>query len=311
MFEYREYIYAVYKEKSFSKAAEKLFISQSTLSLMIKKAEKRLGAPLFDRKSNPLQMTPLGVEYIHAIEEIYRLEGSINQFLNDEQGLQKWSLTIGGHNFGMNYFIPRKIIGFHRLYPNITLKIVEMNTINGKHALDSGLLDFIITNRQYDSKKYIQRICDRESLVLVVPKLFLLNNVLSDKALLPSELGDGIWSVPDYKVVDLCEFKELPFILLSDSNYLRECTNLLFQESQYTPAIVFEMEQSSVSYNFAKMGVGATILSNRLVENDDMADSVCFYKIKSSYVDRNTYIIYKKGRYLTFAMKKFLEIILE
>ncbi|MCD7953537.1 MAG: LysR family transcriptional regulator [Synergistaceae bacterium] len=43
MFEYKEYIYAVYKHKSFSKAADSLFISQSTLSLMVKKAERLLG----------------------------------------------------------------------------------------------------------------------------------------------------------------------------------------------------------------------------------------------------------------------------
>lgn len=310
MFEYRKYVYAVYKAQSFSKAAENLFVSQSTLSLMVKKAEKALGAPLFNRKSNPLSLTPLGVEYIHAVEQIHRLEGEIDQFINDEQNLQRGTLTIGGHNFGLNYFLPQKIAKYHQLYPNVNLRIIEMNTVHGKHGLDEGELDFVITNRKYDTKTYVQKTCDRENLVLVVPKRFAVNDKLADEALRHNELGDAIFELPHDRAVNLCMFQDIPFILLSSSNYLRECTNMLFYECKCMPSIIFEMEQSSVSYNFAKMGIGATILSNRLVENDSDNDSVCIYKIKSEYVTRDTYISYKKGSYFTFAMQKFLEMIL-
>lgn len=310
MFEYKEYIYAVYKHKSFSKAADSLFISQSTLSLMVKKAERLLGASIFNRKTSPLSLTPFGIEYINAIEQIHRLEGEIDQFLDDEQALRKGSLSIGGHNFGMNYLVPQKIAEFHNLYPNINLKIIEMNTVHSKHCLDAGELDLVITNRNYDPQKYEQKICYRESLVLVVPASFPINRSLTRKQLKPSELGDSIFNVPEARTAALDEFRDVPFILLSSTNYLRECTNLLFHESNFTPEIVFEMEQSSVSYNFAKMGVGATILSNRLVEHDIMDGSVCIYKIKSDHVDRDTYISYRKGCYFTFAMRKFMEIIL-
>lgn len=311
VFEYREYVYAVHKEKSFTKAADKLFISQSTLSLMVKKEEERLGAPLFNRKSNPLSLTPLGVEYIHAVEQIRRLECGIGQFLNDAQSLQNGTLAIGGHNFGVDYAVPRKIAEFHKLYPNISLSIVEMNTLHNKYGLDSGELDFVITNRRYDSHIYEQKVCDRESLILAVPSSFEINESLCSKRLRNGELGDGIFGVGDDKQVLLSEFKEIPFILLSNANYLRECVNLLFHESKFSPVVSLEMEQSSVSYNFTKMGVGATILSNRLVEHDDAAGGVCFYKIKSDYVVRNTYISYRRGAYFTFAMKKFMEMMLD
>ena len=185
-----------------------------------------------------------------------------------------------------------------------------MNTVHSKHCLDAGELDLVITNRNYDPQKYEQKICYRESLVLVVPASFPINRSLTRKQLKPSELGDSIFNVPEARTAALDEFRDVPFILLSSTNYLRECTNLLFHESNFTPEIVFEMEQSSVSYNFAKMGVGATILSNRLVEHDIMDGSVCIYKIKSDHVDRDTYISYRKGCYFTFAMRKFMEIIL-
>ena len=49
MFSHREIIYTIYKEQSFSKAAQKLFMAQPSLSLLVKKLETQLGIPLFDR----------------------------------------------------------------------------------------------------------------------------------------------------------------------------------------------------------------------------------------------------------------------
>ena len=51
MFREMRYVYEVYRERSFSRAAQKLYISQPSLSLMIKKAEERVGSPLFDRST--------------------------------------------------------------------------------------------------------------------------------------------------------------------------------------------------------------------------------------------------------------------
>lgn len=58
-----KYVYEVYKEKSFSKAAKKLFISQPALSNMVRKAEKEMGAPIFDRSTIPLTVTKEGAYY--------------------------------------------------------------------------------------------------------------------------------------------------------------------------------------------------------------------------------------------------------
>ena len=59
MFQGMEYIYTVYKEKSFSKAAKKLFISQPSLSATVKRIEKKIGAPVFDRSTKPVSYTHL------------------------------------------------------------------------------------------------------------------------------------------------------------------------------------------------------------------------------------------------------------
>ena len=62
-----KYVYAVYQEKSFSKAARKMFVSQPALSNMVKKAEAEIGRPIFDRSTIPLTVTKEGMYYIRSI----------------------------------------------------------------------------------------------------------------------------------------------------------------------------------------------------------------------------------------------------
>ena len=60
MFTWKKYVYEVYKERSFTKAAQNLYISQPSLSARIKKIEEIIGEPLFDRSTTPLQLTEPG-----------------------------------------------------------------------------------------------------------------------------------------------------------------------------------------------------------------------------------------------------------
>ena len=82
MFQGMHYVYEVYKEMSFSKAARNLFISQPSLSAAVKKAEKQIGFPIFDRSSNHIQLTELGKEYIRSIEIIMDVETGFQNYID-------------------------------------------------------------------------------------------------------------------------------------------------------------------------------------------------------------------------------------
>ena len=74
MFQGMEYVYEVYKEKSFSKAAQNLFISQPSLSANVKRIEKKVGYPIFDRSTKPLGLTECGEKYIQCVEKMHAAE---------------------------------------------------------------------------------------------------------------------------------------------------------------------------------------------------------------------------------------------
>ena len=80
-----KYIYTVYRLKSFSLAAEELFISQPSLSRAIKKAEVGLGAPIFNRKTLPISLTAEGKIYIEAIEKMLQIEKNATERVNDSK----------------------------------------------------------------------------------------------------------------------------------------------------------------------------------------------------------------------------------
>ena len=77
-----KYVYAVYQERSFSKAAKKLYISQPALSNMVRKAEKKIGAAIFDRSTIPLTVTKEGAHYIKAIEEIMFIQRNMKAYFD-------------------------------------------------------------------------------------------------------------------------------------------------------------------------------------------------------------------------------------
>ena len=88
MFQGMNYVYEVYKEMSFSRAAKNLYISQPSLSAAVKKAETQIGFPVFDRSSNPIRLTELGREYIRSIESIMEVEQGFENYVRDMQELK-------------------------------------------------------------------------------------------------------------------------------------------------------------------------------------------------------------------------------
>ena len=78
-----QYIYQVYQDGSFTKAAEKLYLTQPALSMAVRQEEKSIGAALFDRGRRPLTLTPAGDAYIRAVERMKYLEADLSRELED------------------------------------------------------------------------------------------------------------------------------------------------------------------------------------------------------------------------------------
>lgn len=309
MFHYMEYIYCVYLESSFSKAAERIHISQPSLSAAIKKAETEIGMPIFNRKTNPISLTDFGVEYIHSIEQVQEMQERLQSIANEIREVRRGRLSVGASNLSITSFISKALGQYKKEYPSIELQLFDTSTSHSLELLSNGKVDIVFTNRPVDTQKYERVPCYAENLIVAVSKSIELPDELGSKQLTERELQGELFSVPKERCVTLREFANIPFILLEPNNYLRFCTDSLFQESGVEPKIVLETGGSSTSLNFANLGVGATICSNWLVAGGGKGYDLSCFKIAGELARRNVYICYRRGEALTYAAEAFIRIL--
>ena len=119
------YIRTIYEMGSISRAAEKLYISQPSLSQLLKSVEKKVGAPLFDRSLKPLRPTTIGQKYLETAQQIMELDTEFRRYVEDELGCAQGNLVVGSSPFRSTYFLAAFLPKFQAEYPGIRLHLAE------------------------------------------------------------------------------------------------------------------------------------------------------------------------------------------
>ena len=134
------YFVAVAEEKSFNKAAERLFISQPPLSRQIKQLEEEIGVTLIDRDNRPLKLTEAGdFFYDHALQIIKKSDDL--RAMTFRKGNFDNSLSIGFVSSILYGILPKVIARFREVYPNIEIKLYELNSWQQTQSLVEGKID--------------------------------------------------------------------------------------------------------------------------------------------------------------------------
>ena len=135
-----DYFITVARERSFSRAAERLHITQQTLSAHIAGLEKELGTKLLVR-SIPLELTYAGEVFLEYAVDLQRKLGSMEREFQDLTGNQRGLLRIGVATIRGRIVMPSILTRFRARYPKIAIRLVEDE--NGK------LLEYL-ENREID-----------------------------------------------------------------------------------------------------------------------------------------------------------------
>jgi len=137
-----QYAIAVSKYKSFNKAAEYCQISQSTLSMQIKKLEQSLGTRIFDRSKNPIELTQVGEHIINQAKLGLSELDRINDIVASQKSVLPDTIKIGIIPTLSPYLIPLFLMTFVKKYPKIKVSISELQTDEIVDRLCSNKLDF-------------------------------------------------------------------------------------------------------------------------------------------------------------------------
>lgn len=308
MFKGKKYVYEVYREKSFSKAAQNLYISQPSLSARIKQIEEQIGEPLFDRSTSPLQLTEIGKVYIDAAEEIFQIEQRVENYINNLTTLKTGRLSIGASNLFAAYVVPQLLTQFKQKFPDIHIQITEGNTSQLEAMLGNNSLDFVIDNYRYDNTLYNKQLYCRENILLAVPKHFSVHDGLTEYQLSHDNVKNKSYLNPSSPAVPLSAFSGLPFIMLMPGNDTRLRGDRLCRDAGFHPNIILEFNQQSTAYMAASTQLGATFISDILVSQLPSFENLVYYKLAGENARRDVYFYYKNHKYKTRVMEEFLSM---
>ena len=311
MFVWKKYVYEVYKERSFTKAAQNLYISQPSLSARIKKMEVIIGEPLFDRSTTPLQLREVGKVYIEAAEEITQIEQRVENYINDLAGLKTGNLAVGASTLFAAYVVPSLITQFNQKFPDVHIQLIEGNTAELEEMLGSNALDFVIDNYHYDSILYNKELYCEENILLAVPKHFSVNEELKEYQLSYENIKSKKYLSRKYPAVPLGRFADLPFIMLTQGNDTRTRGDRLCRNVGFKPNIVLEFNQQSTAYMASSTQLGATFISDILVSQLPTFENLVYYKLDGEEAKRKVFFYYKTHKYKTRVMEEFVRMMHE
>lgn len=311
MFTWKKYVMEINKERSFSKAAQNLFISQPSLSARIKKIEEQMGVPLFDRSTSPLKLTESGKVYIEAAEEIARIEQRVEDYINNLNTLKTGHLSLGASNLFAAYVLPSLITSFKERYPDIDIQITEGNTTELEKLLNNNSLDLVIDNYHYDSISYQRELYCIEHILLAVPRHFKVNQKLENYQLRYEDIKSGNYLEEGYEAVPLKAFAQTPFIMLAPGNDTRIRGDKMCRQAKFNAQIILELHQQSTAYMAASTRLGATFISDILVRQLPSFENLVYYKLPNRESGRKVFFYYKNHKYKTKVMEEFISLMHE
>ncbi len=287
----REYIYAVYQEGSFSKAAAKLFVSQPALSTTIKKTEDTLGTAIFNRNTSPITLTEAGRYYISCIEQVMEIEAKMESYFNNEESQR---IIIGSSAFFCAHILPELREKFLKKYPQYKVELVEADAPTLKKSLKEGSIDFMLEVEQLDGKSYHSLVLYQEHLLLLVPKSYAINQNLAEYRLNLDDIKNNIQLVGNIPSVSIYHFRNEKFLFLKQGNDCHDRGLQICNNAEFHPSIAMYLDQMLTAYYVAASGKGVTFVRSYIADYAEPTDKLYFYKINDAKTIRNVYLHTKK-----------------
>ena len=290
-----QYVLTVLKEGSFTNAAKKLYVSQPSLSQIIKTAESNLGTPIFDRSTDPITLTPAGQLYVEAARQVTtistNLRKQVEELSKEEFGTIRLGISV---QRGME-LLPELYPRFKKRFPHVGLELHEQGSATMEKSVLEGEVGIALLTTFPRHEELVYDLIQEEKLVLIVNR----------ECELAKRIAPGT-------PIDILEARDETFISSQSGHSVRTIQDSLFITRDMKPKI----DLVTISIEVGKHVVAASPVvmacPDSYVETDNSPDSAYFsYPILGVENPRHFYACYRKDMYLTKYMKGFLEILHE
>ncbi|HBP24515.1 MAG TPA: hypothetical protein DD632_03580 [Oribacterium sp.] len=280
-----EYIIAIAEEKSLSKAAERLYISQPALSQRLKKLEDELGTPLFARERDGLTLTDAGRIYVNGGYSILQIKRNALKKIASLSQSSKNTLRFACASSSAMEIIP----AFRKSNPEIELIVRRSNTPSAKEDLIMGRADLgviLTSSLQHSVLEYLPLWTGE--LLLAVPD------------------GHSTIASEDFSHGDYTALQDDYFVLTRAPSFVRNAENQALRSMQLQPNVICEIEDDVSRRYMLNNGIGNAFVPSRAPHSEDTYHTYSLNPPLTFYV----VAAYQKSIILSEPMKQLIRLLL-
>lgn len=279
--------YAVATEKSFSRAAEKLFRTQPAVSMVVQRLEGELGEKLIDRSGRELLLTDAGrlvLEYARRFENLQReMENALAELRDNAAG----RLVIGA-NESTTLYLLRHIQRYRKIYPRVKIQVRRSLSSEIPGRLIDGDLELGVISYEPADDRLVSRVIYTDHLAFVVSPE---HRLAGRESVSISELGMEI------------------FIAHNVNSPYREIVLREFQRQKVPLHMDVEMPTVESIRKLVQRNDGVAFLPRMCVEPELERGTLCEVRVEELYVERKIRLVHPARRVLSHAARAFLELV--
>ncbi|MBR3928537.1 MAG: LysR family transcriptional regulator [Clostridia bacterium] len=283
---------------NFSQVAEGLDISQPALSKQIIALENELGVKLFDRSTTPITLTPAGEFFIERARELLFEEDVLLKTMELYKNGKNGKLSIGISPFRSQYLMPPVVKALKERYPDLHISLCEYGRAQLHKGISEGLYDFAITNLPVDDAALDVIPLEKDNMVLAVPNALV--HLISENETKKSAVST---------FVDLADCENLPFVVVSRGQEMRQLFDKLCKIAKIHPTIYVEVVGITTAWTMVQAGLAATILPKQFIQADIASSNVTLFALNQNSYIRQSAIVTRKGQYVSEYAKYAIQLL--
>jgi DNA-binding transcriptional LysR family regulator len=272
--------------RSFSRAAEKLMVTQPAISAQIRTLENEVGARLFDRDGGRVTFTAAGRVFEPFAEHCLQCHNHITVAIGELHRSPRGEISVSANEATSLYVLPTVFAQFKQQYSRVGLSIVRADRARSIESVLSREVDFAVVSLPLKDPRLLVDVIHRDEIVLVAPK----NHTLAQR-----------------ETVKFPEILQHP-LLLPKQGRQRELIEDLFRTYDVQPRIAMEVESSELLKRLIGAGLGVGFLPRTNVLGDEKTGALQIVRIDNVRLNRELAVVYRKDKTLARAAHAFLEI---
>lgn len=286
-----QYIKEIAASGSITGAAQKLYISQPSLSQTLAQAEKELGLPIFYRKSSPLRLTYAGEKYLQAANAMLavsrRLDDQISELKKETGGRLRLGISVQRGIQILSLVIPR----FRNRFPAVKLELVESGSASLEALVSGGQLDLALAAVEAVNTRLIYELIETEVIGIIAGRDSNLARAYPAGTPVSVENVDGD-----------------SMISMKPGHSIRVVQDQLFRRHGLVPDIVLETESMEIGKRVA-LAAGALMLCPNIYVDREVREQGAFYPLRDYENHRHFYACYPRREQLPRYAIEFIRIV--